>query len=521
MAALARLRLVLGRTPRRSWLCTFSLLAILGLGWAAATPVFASPDEPPHTIRAWSVVRGELLGSEFGSSDAPPNPFGPVVIPDVSTSGLSVDAPVLYRGWGQIECLAFQPNVTAECLSLDGAPRVTRVLTTVGRYFPAPYVVYGAATLVTPPGAGQIYLMRVLGVLLGSALLASSLASIASRPRPAFARLGFMIAMTPMAFFLLASVNPSGLEIAAAIAMWTNAAVLAAGFSEGIDHRVVNRLGLALAVLVVMRPASPFVALSCLAALLPVVGRKGAAQVARDRGARRWLLLAFVLTGTHFAWNLVADNTAAHLIGRPVDVGLGEFLRASIGREFGILREMIGVFGWLDTPSPGGTLVLWLVALGAILALSLGSANRRWIGAIGAVLGFAFLAPIALDAITVADAGFIVQGRYILPIAAGFPILAGVAASETAPGSWRTRRLMVSLGGALLSAQVLAFAQALRRYVVGSDGPIWFPFHEVWHPPVPSLLLLVMFTAGAAGAFWWILGSASPSPTRQSAVTAP
>jgi hypothetical protein len=96
------------------------------------------------------------------------------------------------------------------------------------------------------------------------------------------------------------------------------------------------------------------------------------------------------------------------------------------------------------------------------------------------------------------------QGRYTLPLAVGIPI---VATSGLGIGRLRAdglRRLLRAVVAALVVAQVLAFAQTLRRYAVGSDGTLLFFKDPKWNPPVPGGLVLLAFTALTAFAFWWM-----------------
>ncbi len=62
--------------------------------------------------------------------------------------------------------------------------------------------------------------MRLCSVLVGAALLASGLASAREATSGRFTVAGAALAATPMAFFLIGSINPSGFEIAAAFATW-------------------------------------------------------------------------------------------------------------------------------------------------------------------------------------------------------------------------------------------------------------------------------------------------------------
>jgi hypothetical protein len=67
------------------------------------------------------------------------------------------------------------------------------------------------------------------------------------------------------------------------------------------------------------------------------------------------------------------------------------------------------------------------------------------------------------------------------------------------------RRLVLGVGIALVTAHVLAFAQNLRRYTVGYDGPIQYWKNPRWSPPLSPLLLTVAYTILIAVFIGWTL----------------
>ncbi len=71
-------------------------------------------------------------------------------------------------------------------------------------------------------------------------------------------------------------------------------------------------------------------------------------------------------------------------------------------------------------------------------------------------------------------------------------------------------------------AHVAAFYVALRRYVVGTDGPVWFLGASGWEPPLPPWLLLLSFTVAVGATGWWLqrLVSSGGSPDDDGEVVA-
>ena len=241
---------------RRRWWGAFAVVALLGVIWAFAIPVFAAPDEPAHVIRAVAAAHGQILGDEFGPATVPPYPVP--VDKEPWKSGLAVRVPGVYRQWGNVDCIVFAWNAqaTADCLHLRGPAGDRRALTNVGRYPPAYYLATGAVSWLTHPGDSQVYAMRIVSALLCAALIASAVVTILTRTHRAVARLGLVAAITPMTLFLFGTVNANSIEIAAGIAMWVNGAVLATTPSDEPDRRVLDRFGIAAVVLVLSRPGS-------------------------------------------------------------------------------------------------------------------------------------------------------------------------------------------------------------------------------------------------------------------------
>jgi hypothetical protein len=482
---------------RRVWWVTFALLTALGSLWAVATPLFASADEPSHAIRAWSLVHGTVLGDTFGPSDSPPNPFA-ALNPQNFAKGLSVKAPKPYQDYANVSCVAFNPSKPAGCVALGHGHGTAKTWTYTGRYFPAYYVVVGLPTLLTRPGEFQIYLMRLASVLVGSALLASAITAAHQR-RAGVAAAGVLVANTPMVLFFVASINPSGLEMAAGIAVWASGALLASKAAEDrVDGRMIDRFAIAAIVLTTTRPLSPLYVVVAVGVLAIVAGRGGIRVLWGSVRCRWWAGAVVAATFAQLGWNAYSHvYDSRYYPGIPSRLGGTAILRTSFGKTFDILRQMVGVFGWLDTPAPGLTFVFWLLAVGALIGLAGAFASRRWALATFAIIGVTALLPPLLEASQARDVGFGWQGRYTVPLAAGIPVLA--AFSLTAGDAQVRRRIGLALTVTLSIASWFAYAQALRRYAVGADGRLLFVTGDAWGPPIASALLLVVYLVATVG----------------------
>jgi hypothetical protein len=127
--------------------------------------------------------------------------------------------------------------------------------------------------------------------------------------------------------------------------------------------------------------------------------------------------------------------------------------------------------------------------------------------------------PVGFEVARARELGVSWQGRYTLPLAVGIPILGAVTLARRAalPPAIRLSASR-AIVGALTIAHVVAYWQFLRRYSVGTNGPVLFFTHPHWQPPLPLALLLVGYLA-ALGAFAWTVGvfSRAGEPSRPAA----
>jgi hypothetical protein len=188
---------------------------------------------------------------------------------------------------------------------------------------------------------------------------------------------------------------------------------------------------------------------------------------------------------------------------------------------------MIGVFGWFDTYAPSVTYVLWYIFLAA---LAIAAAIRSWWrGVVLAVFVIAILVIPAVIETTHAHAyGYTWSGRDLLPFAVGLPILA--AASLRTRGGHRTylngrqiRLVTTSVIVLAALAQFVAFYEALRRYAVGSTGPIFgFLRHPIWHPAIGVLGALALGAVALTAvslSYWLALRGFPAVPANEVAAT--
>ncbi len=469
---------------RKVWWVSLLIFLALGGLWAVASPLFSYPDEPAHVIYAAGVVRGDVIGIPAGMQTE-------VHVP-ASYSAIENPSP----------CYAFKPDVSAACLPPVAAnvPGQATVGTLAGRYPPLFYLYAGLPSLFSTGGLG-IYLMRLMTVALCAALLASAVASACARSRGPWPLAGLLLALSPMTLYFTGAVNPQGPEIAAGICLWTaGLALLGQVDNQHSDSRMRRRLILRVvtagAVLATVRPISPLWLL-LIVVLIVVAYAQRATFWAIIRLRLVWFGIAVVA--------LLGAGTVAwvQFRGFVQSEGKTDFARLPPVRAFQIsldrlgywLKQMVGLFGWLDTDAPFLTYVVWTALLGVIIVLSLMYASRRELLVMAALMVVGPTISIAAELASYKEHGFGWQGRYVLPLLVGVPILAGhILRNFNGFHRRAARRLWIVFPGLVAIAQFVAFKETLSRYSRGIPFDLTKPVSPLtWAPPIGSTALIAGF----------------------------
>lgn len=466
------------RSAWRSWVAAFVLFSALGAVWAVMTPVFNVPDEPAHSVYAAAAVRGEVWAPTDG----------------VVTT---VTVPAGFANAGSLmTCYVFQPAVPAGCAQpFVGQPGDAQVTTTAGRYPPLYYLYAGLGSLVAE-GADGLVAMRLLTAVAVGALLASAACSVLAQRNRVLGLLGLGVATTPMLFFFAGSVNPQAPEIAAAILLWVSGTGLLRLARSAPDRRItfrdpdMRRVAVAAAVLTSVRPMSlVWLVMVVALLLLALATREAVRALLRSRALWVTVVVVGVLGLANAAWIVLRDALAQQDV--TIYAGLsprGAVLLATtkLDDEF---KQMIGVFGWLDTSAPGITYLLVTLVLGALVLVGAGTGSRRSNTAVALTALAVVVVPVVLELRSYQVSAFAWQGRYTLPIAVGVPLLLALLPDHAAVDQRLRRRLAVAGTVALAVAHTAAFTGSLGRNVFGIDS-WWGVSPPGWAPPLPAAVLV-------------------------------
>ena len=451
----------------------FALMAV----WSLMTPLFSGPDEPANYIKSAAVIRGEWVGSEFAPSlqmsywttyvDVNPQFGTPNHIP-----------------W-QFASFPDRPGYNS---AIEDAPASdVPTWTNMGRYPVAPFIFSGVGTLLGPHDMSA-RVARLMTSAICAALLA--MAAFAMRRRE-ISSVGILMAIVPGTIFLASTMNPSAIEICAAIALWAVTPLVISGSLERWSRFVFAISG---SFLILTRPLGPvFYAVILMLCYVATSSRAKLMQSVRQY----WRVFAVHLAAILFAawWYLAIYSF--HLSSK-VSAGLPSIsIRSQIESALRhiptLLDQAVGNFGWLDSPMPRGALMIFTIALLILLGRGLLSMTRR------EIIALLVLATVTVLLIVAQDLNYYAllrnfgsQGRHILPLLVGLPIIA--AGSFAWKRNWEVAA--VSIWGLVM---VWSGLGALRRYTVGINGDNAFDMFtdRAWNPVLgfwPTVMMLILST---------------------------
>ncbi|MFZ7089086.1 DUF2142 domain-containing protein [Curtobacterium sp. RRHDQ10] len=484
------LRPRIGRRPSAlslfvaSWIAVFLVCA----GWSSASPIASGPDENSHAVKAVATVRGMLTGA-------------PTQYPGNTSFRLPADVATLGPA---TTCFVGKTDRTAACApSQDGLGHgLVTALTGVGSYYPLYYAVVGWPSLVLD-GSASFHAMRLVSALVNSFFIAILFLVAAWMPR-ARAMSGFvLVTLTPMVLYLGGVLNPSGVETTACAAVAALALLL---LHDRSGHRLVTRSVL-LAIAVVAAGSGRATSQIDVAVILVAVALTVPVRRLADVARRRPVWVSAAAAGTALVpaliWTVLVAAPAGYIPSsdpaRPGVVAAAVHTIESTG-DYG--RVIIGVFGWLDAPPSDAVTVGWTAGIGVVVLAALTAGP--WRLRLGAVVLMAalLLVPVALQAPTAHEFGYIWEGRYSLPLFVAMMVVGGYVAARYAYRDAAARRIVPVLAGLAVIAQVQGFLAAYRRFSIGTsspwrsllDGTGWQAPGGIW----PSTTLFVVGVVGIA-----------------------
>jgi Predicted membrane protein (DUF2142) len=478
---MSRTRLV---TPART---AFALLATLFGLWMWLTPPGESPDETSHLFRVGAVASLHPFGQRPASFNFPGATPAQVdrVRKEAGSVHLSTKYDYLLGGYRN----PFDPTIPA-----PPGPTIVltnqAVVTNHARTQIPPYVLPAIVTLAGWSPRTTFYLAR-LGFVLQNALVLTLGIWAVSRPTTRRARVlvgvGVLIGLSPLASYLSGMMSPSALEVAGSISLTLTTWSLCK--STTVDWKLRAAWLVALGAAALSRSVGPGVAL--VAVLLGVFSaeatfRRFVSAIQRKAlGGATLILLGSILWDPLFKSNLPITESWLSISA----------LRRDLRSVWLTTLDCVDRLGWLDIRMPLVVRFGWFALGIAWLGYSIARGGLRWIGQLLAVavlyIGIGVIISRAL-----VPTGFGMQGRYLLPMLAAFPVAACLRLVHEDGPEPRVPEAAVTISYAWwFVLTTIAMLTVLRRYTVGSRGPIVFFGDGEFAPPLGYPLV----------AFAWLL----------------
>lgn len=443
------------------WAMFFAAIIPLSVVWSLTNPMFASPDEPAHMVRAQGVIRGDFK-----------EPY--------DTDGVPTQA---------VTCMSFKWDITADCMDLSWSDKTSERDSPTDTYPPLFHLVAGLPTLVTHELIGA-YSMRIWLAVVCCSLFALSGALLMSRSGDRWALSGLIMALSPMVIFASSTVNPSGITAALSSLIWSSGLCVLLPKGNCPSRLAKTCLIVGLVLFPLLRRDALAWEVLMLVFLAGLLDKTNISRIYKDRS----LIGALVLTSINMMWVWMTwSSTATESFISNAAATDGASWASGFGQVYTYILQMIGWFGWLDSPLISETFVILMVLLGAFLILGAASGPTRESRLVIAMSAGLVLVPTAIGIVRYPY----LQGRYLFPLYIGLMLFTGQSISRAELPERLGRRLFSILVGLMAFVQFSAFAQNLRRYAVGRTGSWKFYSKSNWHPPMMTNLtaLILAFAA--------------------------
>ncbi len=435
----------------------FVLLALYFSLWALVKPPFQAPDEFNHAIKSYSIATSPF--------------FTPIPEVQLKAKYLNplLDAEILHQIPFHGERKISQKDVflLRSYEWLDSGTSTER-FTSMFNY---PYVYYQAVfgagevltTVFNASPYESIYLYRIGSSII--AALAWTLVYISLPPLlPHKKYILVFLVFNPMAAFMTSSINPDAF-------LYPSACMVMTWFwRAGFERQASGHFAMASLVCAGLTKASsllffPAIAISSAVAFF-------VQNTFQLRRAVMVLVGSLVLLWFSFyAWVPRPDNVA--YAGVPVHLDLFEYLTGN--RYWGLFQSYWGILGWLDygLATPYYLIFVLLIAINLVLVLVQGREWLRfgftWYVFLVSLLFIA--ASFAVEYHLLPRYGWVLQGRYFLPVSLGLAML------MVHRFTWARNAFLAYL----VLFNVLLFAASVDRYYSGDWKLAWhaLPFSKM------------------------------------------
>ncbi len=302
---------------------------------------------------------------------------------------------------------------------------MVQVASAASTYNPVFYLLVGS---VARPfdGDTSLYAMRLTAAVLCALFIGLAGWVTGLWARSAWPWAGLVVAASPVVVFSTAVAAPNGLEMCAALCLWS--ALLGLHCRTAVDQHQRALLVTATAsaaVLTTLRSIGPlWLALIVVTVLLPLGGRRVLELVRRTPvlvGVCSALVLAATLASVY--WTRSAGTNALE----PFDTDVTNRWTATLGQLPLWTLQSIAAFPRRGIPAPAVVYICVALVFASLVVAGFVAGGRRWRLMLGITAALALAVPIVATLLTIETAGPVWQGRYGLPYAFGLVLVAGAA----------------------------------------------------------------------------------------------
>jgi uncharacterized membrane protein len=309
------------------------------------TPPFQVPDEPNHFFRAYQLSEGTLVSQRLTTSVGGVLPRSlPVVV--LGVTGRVPFNPDVKQDRGAWAAAFRTPLAPADRVEV---PFANTALAGPVAYVPQALGI-AAGTFVGATALTVLYFGRAVTLLLCTALTAFAIRVMPARPWTCV-----MLSLLPMTLFLRSSVSSDAPTLALSLLAVALCCHLSARQAESVGPREAWPLSVVAGLLALGKP--PYAAVALLALAIP-------GHVFRSRRARVATLVILILVvaacqvlwlavlkGEMQTWAPTADPAAQLALAAEAPFATANVLVWDLIASMPVLlRQMIGVLGWLDAP---------------------------------------------------------------------------------------------------------------------------------------------------------------------------
>ena len=223
-----------------------------------------------------------------------------------------------------------------------------------------------------------------------------------------------------MVFIFGSVVNPSGLEAAAAICVWTGGLIIVLDWVENPPTSLIAATAIAAIVLVLCRGLSPLW-LAVIGVTLAALAPRSLSILIRSHSVRLAMGVVTVVSAIAVVYILWAHTLSVYPIGTPFPAGTSVIgvLELVLGRTDLFVQEFVGEFATQPV------IFIWIVSVSTVVVLAIVTGLARHSAVIITLVVASLVLPTALMMSQAYTDGVVWQARDGFPLYVGVILVAG------------------------------------------------------------------------------------------------